>query len=465
MADNNQTRSTDNQSMALNSLRKTMGEISESLMKDVREAGAILERFKINEEFLKDSSTDEVIKSKSSDELLIRYQSPVEPAQDYTHRMERVEKNNADRTRQGQTGEAEPERRQTRGDLVKYRGKTPPPEEKRSQKEPAGGEKNSDPTELERFKTEINLSEYAASAGYRLSPRESYKNVAVMRSDDGGKINVTVKDGHYVYYDWRTEKGGSIVDFVQNTKGVSLGDVRKELRPWINEHKPSIESARYQHKITPTEKDTAQTIAHAQRLEHRFPAYLAERGIDAEIMTSGRFAGTVYSDPKGNAVFPHINRDGLSGLELHNKGFKHFVNGGEKAVWFSRVYAADNRLVVTESPIDALSYHQLKGDDHTRYVSFGGNMSDRQKDLLQSAIRKMPENALIIAATDKDKAGDGFAEQIKAYASEKRFLRDTPEIGKDWNDQLKHTLKITGPVPTKSEGQKTSQKLEFAIER
>lgn len=418
-------------------------------------------------------SPEIVEKSRSTDELLVKYQSPMEPAQDYGTRMERVEKNKTEWTRQ--SGET-PQRENTRIEPEKYRGEAVPPGEKRpsSQKQQeATPDKNFDPTELERFKTEINLSEYAASMGYRLSPKESYRNVAVMRSDDGGKINVTVKEGHYLYYDWRTERGGSIIDFVQNTQGASIGQVRKELRPWIGEDsKPSIDRDHFQKKIEPMVKDQSATLAQLQRLEHLFPAYLAERGIDAEVMTSRRFLGTIYTDPKANAVFPHINKEGLSGLELHNKGFKHFVAGGEKALWFSRVFASDTRLVVTESPIDALSYHQIKGEEHTRYVSFGGNMSDRQKELLQSAIQKMPENALIVAATDKDKAGDGFAEQIKAYASGKTFVRDTPEIGKDWNDQLKHTLKLTGPErATVSDAKKnpdpqpTASRIAFEIER
>ena len=42
--------------------------------------------------------------------------------------------------------------------------------------------------ELERFKSQINLSEFAASRGYALDRRESSRNSAVMRHPDADKI-------------------------------------------------------------------------------------------------------------------------------------------------------------------------------------------------------------------------------------------------------------------------------------
>jgi hypothetical protein len=42
--------------------------------------------------------------------------------------------------------------------------------------------------ELERFKTSINLNEFAASPGYAMDSKESWRNSAVMRHPDGDKI-------------------------------------------------------------------------------------------------------------------------------------------------------------------------------------------------------------------------------------------------------------------------------------
>jgi hypothetical protein len=69
--------------------------------------------------------------------------------------------------------------------------------------------------ELECFKTDINLSEYAAFRGYQYDRKQSYQNVIVMRNGQE-KINVSKEqNGHWVFYSRALETGGSIIDFIQ----------------------------------------------------------------------------------------------------------------------------------------------------------------------------------------------------------------------------------------------------------
>ncbi len=91
--------------------------------------------------------------------------------------------------------------------------------------------------ELERFKTEINLVSYAQSQGYEYLKRESPRNSAVLRHNSGDKIVVTTDiDGHGVYFSLRDDADkGTIIDFVQNRRNLSLTEVRKELRDWLQE--------------------------------------------------------------------------------------------------------------------------------------------------------------------------------------------------------------------------------------
>jgi hypothetical protein len=50
-------------------------------------------------------------------------------------------------------------------------------------------------------------------------------------------------DGHFVYFSVRDDRdNGSIIDFVQNRQRLSLGAVRKELRPWINQPPVAVPS-------------------------------------------------------------------------------------------------------------------------------------------------------------------------------------------------------------------------------
>ena len=92
--------------------------------------------------------------------------------------------------------------------------------------------------ELTRFKTDINLVVYVASKGYQVIKGESSKASTVMVDGQGDKLIIaTAEDGHGIYFSVRDDAdNGSIIDFVQRLQGLNLGQVRKELRPWIGEY-------------------------------------------------------------------------------------------------------------------------------------------------------------------------------------------------------------------------------------
>lgn len=304
--------------------------------------------------------------------------------------------------------------------------------------------------EIERFKRDINLSEYAAYRGYHYDRKQSYQNVIVMRNDRE-KINVS-KDagGHWIFYSRETEKGGSIIDFVQKIDSKSLGDVRKELRPWISGDlfKPIVHEKDFQQTVQPVKKDRESVLKEFNGIvaveNHR---YLKSRGIDSIDL---RFKGKVFSDLHNNVVFPHIDREGVCCMEKCNFDFKGNSKGGDKGLWCSNSYKSDTVLVITEAPIDALSYHVLKPNIQARYISFSGQMQDKQIEILKSAINKMPDHSTIILATDNDIAGHAHAKKISALSENKThtILRDIPETGKDWNDQLKSLRGINTISPS-----------------
>src|ERR1700722_12520120 len=88
--------------------------------------------------------------------------------------------------------------------------------------------------ELEPFKTTINLRAYAAGLGYVWDRKESWRGSTVMRAPDGDKVIIKRHaDGHFVYFSaHRDGDSGSIIDFVQQRRRLSLGAVRKDLRAW-----------------------------------------------------------------------------------------------------------------------------------------------------------------------------------------------------------------------------------------
>jgi hypothetical protein len=213
--------------------------------------------------------------------------------------------------------------------------------------------------ELENFKKSIDLRAYASEQGYELDRKSSWRGTSVMRHA-GSHDKVIIKrstDGHYVYFSVRDDRdNGSIIDFVQNRQRISLGAVRKELRPWMGQ--PPLPVPVFT-PLAKTEKDRMKVEGAYARMEETPDghAYLIrERSVPADTLISPRFAGRVRIDDRGNAVFPHFDADGLSGYELKNVGFTGFASGGAKALWLSNKEADDKRMVFCEAAIDALSH-------------------------------------------------------------------------------------------------------------
>ena len=197
-------------------------------------------------------------------------------------------------------------------------------------------------TELDSFKSSIDLRAYAASQGYQLDRKESWRGSAVMRHPKGDKIIIKqdAASGHYVYFSVRDDRdNGTIIDFVQYRQNLSLGAVRKELRPWIGQ--PPVPVPTYA-PLVKTTKDRARVESAYAKLPDasRHPYLENERALPASVLASERFAGRIRLEyvenvRLPNAVFPHFDADGLCGYEIKNTGFTGFASGGTKGLWLS----------------------------------------------------------------------------------------------------------------------------------
>ena len=143
-------------------------------------------------------------------------------------------------------------------------------------------------------------------------------------------------------------------------------------------------------------------------------------------------------------MFPHFDQDGMCGYEIRNANFKGYSSGGSEALWLSQEFPNDERLVLCESAIDALSHAQLFGDhEKTRYASIGGQVNLAvQPELIRAAAVRMPAGSEIIAAFDADAAGARLAGIVRKAVelsgrADLRFTMQEPCGFKDWNDQLR----------------------------
>jgi len=301
--------------------------------------------------------------------------------------------------------------------------------------------------ELERFKSEISLMEYVPTYDYtELDRNQSSRTCVVLRRQaDDGKIAVSRDhDGHWVYYDFRRGKGGSILDFVMQHTGCNLGQTRKELRKALCCNIDSFShtaplpnprsAAKNRQKVALEYADTTPITTHHD--------YLENRGIGLESILASRFADVVRIDRYGNVCFPYFDFKGIAGIEKRNHNFKCYTKGGRKGLWRSILKEGDVRAVICEAAIDALSYAKLRRDknDRTRYFAIGGQVSRFQWKLIDGLIKKYSSEKMdIFLAFDNDPAGKGYIRQFQERYSGVIFTLDLPpQEGQDWNDVLQN---------------------------
>jgi hypothetical protein len=300
--------------------------------------------------------------------------------------------------------------------------------------------------ELERFKKEINLLEYVSSQDYTAidKSRSSKTCLILRRQSDNGKIAVSrSNEGHFMYYDFRCGRGGSIIDFVMHHTGSNLGQARKNLRQVLGgnvnsfSHTALLRNCRSPGKIR---QKIGREYTETKPLKSS-SAYLESRGIGIECVLDDRFSGSVREDRYGNVCFPYFDFTGVVGIEKRNHNFKHYSKGGRKGLWKSNLKKGDSQTVICESPIDALSYAKLHchEKERTRYLALGGQISRFQWELIDGVMKKYRLKSIrVVLAFDNDVAGKRYVQRFQERYSRTSFrLRLPPREGLDWNDVVK----------------------------
>lgn len=301
-------------------------------------------------------------------------------------------------------------------------------------------------SELEKFKTEIDLRDYAISAGFEYIRRQSCRKSTVLKHACGDKLVVArMPWNHYVYFNVHagsSDDSGSIIDFVQARENASLGEVRKILRKWTGGTSYNSQSALLPD-LQPSTQDAARVFAAWTKAIVSLPTneYLtAERRLPSALLAHPIFHRRIRVDHRGNILFAHFNRGGLCGYEVKNRGFTGFSTGGLKGLCFSHPRDDDQEMIICETAIDMLSVAAIDGTSGRRFFSLAGQPSPAQIDLLVGATKKMPVKPRVLMALDNDKAGADMARVLRSALQEhcsEVVVYLPPAEGQDWNDVLK----------------------------
>lgn len=271
----------------------------------------------------------------------------------------------------------------------------------------------------------LNLGDILTRFGYIFNRKESSSSTKKYENDTDTLIVKQSSSGDYVYFNSKNERDcGTVIDFAKNRK-IDLQTILTAT--------PQPQPVAKTKAAKPAKDEERNLRDDFLKLKLYGNDYLtATRHIKPDLIK--RF--NVREDKRGNACFPHFNKDfKLTGWEVKNQGFTGFCAGGKRNLGITHIGDDVENIVITESSIDAMSYAQMFEPDNTIYISTGGTLTDKQLQQINALTEQY--SATVTAATDNDAHGQLYAERI--IDAIPRSTRQTPQK-KDWNDDLKQRV-------------------------
>lgn len=223
------------------------------------------------------------------------------------------------------------------------------------------------------------------------------------------------------------------IGFVDAVNKINGMEITKKFENEIQEEKKPF--------VYPKEYET-NTIENAMK-------YLSEkRMLDPKIVQALKNHDLIAEDRMKNIVFKWKDSEGIivggdrqGTQKMDNKRgtFKQFMPNSKGDAGFRLDIGKPDKIAFFESPIDALSYFDLKRPENIRLQSLSGlKVQTMVTSLREFAVdTKNEKDVKVIIAVDNDKAGQEFIEKWKPYIDANDSWEIDKSINKDWNDDLK----------------------------
>ena len=272
----------------------------------------------------------------------------------------------------------------------------------------------------ELIKQQIDLVDFAEQQGYQINKQKSSNTFVVMRKGEGDVV-IIYKNDHTNRHEYFNPNDGNdkgtVIDFQKVRSNGDWKDVFYKIDSYIGNtpknYTPYV-------KLDPTAPPTReQVIQHEFKFQHLTNLdYLKSRGLTEETISSPEFKNRIFNntlkDKDGNifvnTVFPLKNETGTISAIVRNEAYNKIDQKRIDASWITNtrhIEGETQRLVIMESPIDGLSFHQLmppQAEEKRVYLATAGKLSGTQPRFIQLAIDTLKPKQIVLA-NDNDQAG------------------------------------------------------------
>ena len=299
--------------------------------------------------------------------------------------------------------------------------------------------------DFKELKSKIKISEFAEYLGYKLRKDKTTHKHLVYEHNSGEKIciynNPEGKPQIYMTLGGTHSDKGDIISFVMNkidngiiNKPTNSSSTFESVNILLHEYlNIPFEDRKVYNGIDEYIKNSKQNrfISDYQpyigNITSKAVEYMSSRGLETKDYLLYPFRGSVVGTntakieadinkiPNNQVAFPLYDKnEKMVGVQLVSENYKSFLKGSRKSVgvWHSNIPERINNIVISEAPLDAISYHKLQGDSNTLYFATCGNVKDGQLDAIKTIIENnkniLAANYTITLANDNDTAGAMF---------------------------------------------------------
>lgn len=253
--------------------------------------------------------------------------------------------------------------------------------------------------------------------------------------------SLVIKDSGHWYWNSRSKGGYGAISFAREFYDMSFQDAVRD----VNEHSVSKHFSKQAKRHVAKEFEYPKH--HEVKTQDNISRYLTkERMIDPRIVAAVIKKDLLAEDKLKNGIFKWKDSDGkiVGGdrqgtLKMENKrgSFKQILANSKEDGGFRLDIGTPNKIALFESPIDALSYFELKRPENIRLLSMSGlkdqSATSSIRDLIKDCKEREAVVEQVILAVDNDEAGKRFVERWSNLLA--NIEVDLPK-NKDWNLDL-----------------------------
>ncbi|MBT2583121.1 DUF3991 and TOPRIM domain-containing protein [Planococcus sp. ISL-109] len=266
--------------------------------------------------------------------------------------------------------------------------------------------------------------------------------------------SLVIKDSGHWYWNSRSKGGYGAISFAREYYDLTFQDAVRDVN--AQDHSQTFAKEAERH----TAKEFAYPLHHEVETQKNISRYLTdERKLDPKIIADLIRNDLLAEDKLKNGIFKWKDSEGkvVGGdrqgtVKMNNKrgSFKQILANSKEDGGFRLDIGSPNKIALFESPIDALSYFELKRPENIRLLSMSGLKDQSATAGIRDLIKDCKERGAIVEqvifAVDNDAAGEQFVNRWSTYLT--NFEVEKPK-NKDWNIDLVEAKTMTKQLEPK----------------